>query len=92
MHDEHGVVAHALLHVREALALDDRLAELGVRVIHAPTSDIICIRGTVGAAEQQRDILAVVCDELRNHGVTKSVRDETTVMVIGTPGVEASPR
>jgi hypothetical protein len=76
-------VAHVLVHVREVLATDGRVGELGLDVEEALTADqeatIVVVRGAVSTEVRKSAIVPLVTEVLRAHGVQRDVRDDTHV-------------
>jgi hypothetical protein len=89
-------VAHVLVHVREALATDERVGELGLAVEECcdedpPSYDAVAVvvRGTVSTAARKAGVVPVVTEVLRSYGMTRDVRDETAVAGATVPEREA---
>jgi hypothetical protein len=84
---------HVLAHVRDALATDERVGELGLDVCSEPDpaggADEVVVRGAVSTAGRKAGVVPVVTEVLRQHGVALPVRDETTVPPAGVPEEEA---
>jgi hypothetical protein len=74
-----------LIHVRDALATDGRVGELGLDVVSE--GDVIVVRGAVSTAARQSAVCELVDEVLRQYGVVAIVRDETRV-----PGAAAPTR
>ena len=66
-------------HVRDALAHDPRLSELGVDV--EITDETVVLSGTLGSLERQQAAADIVHDLLPHH----DVRNETTVPDLAEP-------
>jgi hypothetical protein len=84
---------HVLCHVRDALATDERVGELGLDV-HAESrseevaDEVIVVRGAVSTEDRKAGVLVVVHEVLAANGVDRAVRDETEVPSHVGPGEE----
>jgi hypothetical protein len=84
---------HVLCHVRDALATDDRVGELGLDVTAEPhpelaDGEIVVVRGVVSTAERKAGVRVVVSEVLVARGSPRPVRDETEVPSHVGPGEE----
>jgi hypothetical protein len=66
-----------LIHVRDALATDGRVGELGLDV--AGEGDVVVVRGAVSTEVRRASVCELVTEVLRQYGVVAIVRDETHV-------------
>lgn len=76
-------IDHVLVHVRDALATDARVGELGLDVVHE--GDAVVVRGTITTATRRDGVVPVAQDVLHHHGYELDVRDETGVAATGAP-------
>ena len=79
-------VDHVLLHVRDALATDGRVGELGLDV--AREEDVIVVRGAVSNVARKDALTALVREVLDHYQCALSVRDETEIPAVGAPDRE----
>jgi hypothetical protein len=77
---------HVLCHVRDALATDERVGELGLDV--ASEGEVVVIRGAVSTEDRKAGVLVVVHEVLVANSVDRAVRDETEVPSHVGPGEE----
>jgi hypothetical protein len=77
---------HVLCHVRDALATDERVGELGLDV--ASEGEVVVIRGAVSTEDRKAGVLVVVHEVLVANAVDRAVRDETEVPSHVGPGEE----
>ena len=68
---------HVVVHIRDALATDGRVGELGLDV--AVVGGHVVVRGSVTTASRKEQILVVVQEQLAAHGCSPLVRDDTEV-------------
>jgi hypothetical protein len=88
--------AHVLGHVRDALAADERVGELGLVVTCEPEGaghgdvevEAVVVRGAVSTARRKSGVVEVVVEVLEAHGLRLPVRDETEVPCADGPGDE----
>jgi hypothetical protein len=88
---------HVLVHVREALATDGRVGELGLDLDDHPAETglrhegVVVVRGVVSTVERKAGIVPLVLEVLAAHGLHHAVRDETEVARATVPdgGAEA---
>jgi hypothetical protein len=81
MHVTH--VDHVLMHVRDALATDSRVGELGLDVSHE--HDEVVVRGAVSNSARKEALLPVAREVLEQYGCALVVRDETKIPAAGAP-------
>jgi hypothetical protein len=86
-------MSHVLCHVRDALATDDRVGELGLDVsaeVHPQLvgEEVVVVRGAVSTEDRKAGVLVVVHEVLVANGVDRAVRDETEVPSHVGPGEE----
>lgn len=79
-------VDHVVLHVRDALATDGRVGELGLDV--TSEDDVIVVRGAVGNAARKQALVALVREVLDRYECALGVRDETEIPAAGAPDRE----
>ena len=79
-------VDHVLLHVRDALATDGRVGELGLDVTHE--EDYIVVRGAISNAARKNALVPVTREVLEHYGCALDVRDETEIPAAGSPDGE----
>jgi hypothetical protein len=87
---------HVLAHVRDTLATDERVGELGLLVLCEPEGaghgdvevEAVVVRGTVSTEGRKAGVVDVVVKVLRAHGLHHPVRDETEVPCADGPGDE----
>ena len=79
-------VDHVLLHVRDALATDGRVGELGLDVTHE--ADVVVVRGAVSNAARKDALVALVREVLDQYECALGVRDETEIPAVGAPDRE----
>jgi hypothetical protein len=77
---------HVMLHVRDALATDGRVGELGLDVTHE--EDVIVVRGAVSNPARKDALTSLVREVLDHYQCTLSVRDETEIPAVGAPDRE----
>jgi hypothetical protein len=76
-------VDHVLMHVRDALATDSRVGELGLDVSHE--HDEVVVRGAVSNPARKEALLPVAREVLEQYGCALVVRDETEIPAAGAP-------
>ena len=76
-------VDHVLLHVRDVLATDGRVGELGLDVTHE--ADVVVVRGAVSNAARKDALVALVREVLDHYECALGVRDETEIPAVGAP-------
>lgn len=86
-------IEHVLAHVRDTLATDDRVSELGLVVTLEPDqrdhrSEAVVVRGAVSTRARQDAVLTVTQEVLRQYDINLPARDETQVTTAGTPDRE----
>jgi len=79
-------VDHVLLHVRDVLATDGRVGELGLDV--TSEDDVVVVRGAVSNAARKDALVALVREVLDQYECALSVRDETEIPAVGAPDRE----
>jgi len=79
-------VDHVLLHVRDVLATDGRVGELGLDV--TSEADVVVVRGAVSNAARKDALVALVREVLDQYECALSVRDETEIPAVGAPDRE----
>jgi len=79
-------VEHVLLHVRDVLATDGRVGELGLDV--SCEQDLIVVRGVVSAPARKDALVALVREVLEQYQCALGVRDETEIPAVGAPDRE----
>lgn len=77
---------HVIVHVRDALATDARVGELGLDV--ASADDGLVVRGTITNATRRACIVAVAQEVLHAHGFDLAVHDDTAVASTDAPTSE----
>jgi hypothetical protein len=77
---------HVMLHVRDALATDGRVGELGLDVTHE--EDVIVVRGAVSNPARKDALTSLVREVLDHYQCALSVRDETEIPAVGAPDRE----
>jgi hypothetical protein len=84
---------HIVIHIRDALATDGRVGELGLDVSHERVAgiDTIVVRGAVSTDERKAAVATVVVEVLQANGLDCAVRDETDVPHATPPEIEAEP-
>lgn len=85
---------HIVIHIRDALATDGRVGELGLDVTHERVAEIdtIVVRGAVSTVERKAAVATVAVEVLQANGLDCAVRDETDVPPHATPPeTEAEP-
>ena len=78
-------IEHVLIHIRDTLATDGRVGELGLDV--ACEGQVVVVRGAVSATARQEAVAGLVREVLEQYGSGLDVRDETEV-----PAAEAPDR
>lgn len=68
---------HVVVHIRDALAVDARVSELGLEVV--VVGEHVVVRGSVTTSSRKEQILVVVREQLAAHGCSPPVRDDTEV-------------
>lgn len=88
--NDHAAVEHALVHVRDALATDGRVGELGLDVRMEPSARgaSVTVRGAVSTDARRAAIVDLVAEVLRDHGVDLPVVDATEVPCADEPAGE----
>ena len=78
---------HVLAHVRDTLATDGRVGELGLEVIAETGAgvDVVIVRGAVSTQARQAGVTPLTREVLRNYGCQHDVRDETHVTTAAAP-------
>jgi hypothetical protein len=79
-------VEHVLLHVRDALATDSRVGELGLDVTQ--DDDGVVVRGAISNAARKDALVPVAREVLEHYGCVLAVRDETEIPAAGAPDRE----
>ena len=78
-------IEHVLIHIRDTLATDGRVGELGLDV--SCEADVVVVRGAVSATARQDAVADLVREVLVQYGCELAVRDETQI-----PAAEAPDR
>jgi hypothetical protein len=78
---------HVLAHVRDTLATDARVGELGLEVVIE--ADEVVVRGSVSTHARQDSVGALATEVLRSYGCQHRVRDETHLPIAMAPVREA---
>lgn len=75
------LLTHVLGHVRDALATDGRVGELGLDVVAdgAAGTEVVVVRGAVSTDARKQGVVDLCVEVLEAHGCRRTVRDETTV-------------
>jgi len=86
-------ISHVLCHVRDALATDERVGELGLDVSVEPhpelaDGEVVVVRGAVSTEDRKAGVTAVVREVLAANDVDRAVRDDTEVPSHAGPGEE----
>lgn len=79
-------VDHVLLHVRDALATDGRVGELGLDV--SCEQDVVVVRGAVSNTARKDALVQLVREVLQQYECALGVRDETEIPAFGAPDRE----
>lgn len=74
---------HVLVHVRDALATDARVGELGLDVTHV--GDEVVVRGAITNSARRACVVTVAREVLHGHGYELHVRDETALSSTAAP-------
>lgn len=77
---------HVVVHIRDALATDSRVGELGLDV--AVVGGHVVVRGCVTTPTRKEQVLVVVREQLAAHGCSPLVRDDTEVTAGAAPHVQ----
>lgn len=85
-HPHHPPHDHVVLHVRDVLAADGRVGELGLDPVIE--GDVVVVRGAVSTDGRKAAVVTVVREVLDGHGCDFAVRDETTVACPQVPDRE----
>jgi len=86
MNEQPLPLEHVLAHVRDTLATDGRVGELGLEVV--TESDVVVVRGAVSTHARQDAVVALTAEVLRTYGCPHPVRDETHVTSATVPHQE----
>lgn len=78
---------HVVMHVRDALASDGRVGELGLDV--ELDGGVVVVRGAISTSQRQAAVLLVATEVLRQLGCDAGVRDQTHVPAAAAPTGEA---
>jgi len=78
-------IEHVLIHIRDTLATDGRVGELGLDV--TCEDEVVVVRGAVSAAARHEAVAGLVREVLDQYGCGLEVRDETEL-----PAAEAPDR
>ena len=78
---------HVLAHVRDTLATDARVGELGLEVTAESGAgvDVVVVRGAVSTQARRAGVVPLTREVLRNYGCEHDVRDETHVTTAVPP-------
>ena len=76
-------VDEVLLHVRDALATDGRVGELGLDVVCE--AGIVVVRGPISTETRKAEICALVAEVLGAYGHEFTIRDDTEVPSAAAP-------
>jgi len=79
-------VEHVMLHVRDVLATDGRVGELGLDVSYE--DDVVVVRGAVSTPARKDALVALVREVLEQYECALGVRDETEIPAVGAPDRE----
>jgi hypothetical protein len=82
---------HVLAHVRDTLATDGRVGELGLEVVSEPGSGldvVVVVRGAVSTHARHEAVAPLATEVLRTYGCEHEVRDDTHVTTAGVPDHE----
>jgi len=79
-------VEHVMLHVRDVLATDGRVGELGLDVLCE--DDVVVVRGAVSTPARKEALVALVREVLEQYECALGVRDETEIPAMGAPDRE----
>ena len=79
-------IGDVLIHIRDSLATDGRVGELGLDVVCE--EDVIVVRGAISNETRQSGICPVVLEVLRAYGEVYEVRDDTHVPSASAPDRE----
>ena len=85
---EHVPTEHLLMRISDALALDERVGELGLEVHEGspPAGRCIVVSGHVSTDVRKQGVVPVVAGVLAEHDVHAEVVDETVVPAANRPG------
>ena len=72
---------HVLFHLRDALATDPRVGELGLEVTCDGDRTVV-VRGMVSTEQRRSHIFVVAAEVLRVHRVEFDVRNDTEVTMV----------
>ena len=76
-------IEHVLIHIRDTLATDGRVGELGLDV--SCEGDVVVVRGAVSASARQDAVAGLVREVLGQYGCVLPVRDETEIPASEAP-------
>jgi hypothetical protein len=79
-------VEHVLIHVRDALAIDGRVGELGLDV--TCEDDAVVVRGAISTAARKEALVPVARAVLAEYECVLDVRDETEIPAADKPDRE----
>ena len=79
-------IDHVVVHVRDALATDARVGELGLDVEHR--DGCIVVRGAITNAARRAAVVPVAREVLHEHGYDLDVHDETALTSTAAPTTE----
>lgn len=79
-------IDHVVVHVRDALATDARVGELGLDVEHCDGA--IVVRGAITNAARRAGVVPVAREVLLDHGYDLDVHDETALTSTDAPTTE----
>ena len=79
-------IEHVMLHVRDTLATDARVGELGLDV--SCESGLVTVRGAVSTAQRQAGVVPLVIEALRGLGCLHDVCDATHIPAAAAPATE----
>ena len=79
-------VEHVLLHVRDSLATDGRVGELGLDVSYE--KDVVVVRGAISNSARKDALVPLVREVLDHYECALGVRDETEIPAVGAPDRE----
>ncbi len=80
MSDVGEPIDHVLFHVRDALATDARVGELGLEV--TCVDDVVTVRGLVSTEHRRSQIVVVATEVLTQHQSAFAVVNDTEVTLV----------
>jgi hypothetical protein len=76
-------IEHVLIHVRDTLASDGRVGELGLDV--DVEDDVVVVRGAITTISRRDGVVPVVLEVLDAYGSALTVRNDTTIPDAAAP-------